>query len=107
MVMKKVAKIIGVVGGAAAVIWAMRDRFVTVATSREPDTPQFRAVRQASKPGLSSIAGIGPVFADRLESAGLKTVKDLAEASPDRVAEAAGVSAARAGSWIDQALTQV
>jgi polyhydroxyalkanoate synthase len=106
--MKKTAKFIGVIGGAAALIWAMRDRFVTVATSREPDAPQFRAVRQQGpKPGLSAIDGIGPVFANRLEAAGLRSVSDLADASPDRVAEAAGVSATRARSWIDQALNQV
>lgn len=104
--MKKLAKFIGIIGGAAAVIWAMRDRFVTVATSREPDSPQFRAVRPGSRPGVSAIDGIGPVFANRLEAAGLKNVSDLAEASPDRVAEAAGVSATRARSWIDQARNQ-
>jgi polyhydroxyalkanoate synthase len=104
--MKKMAKFIGIIGGAAAVIWAMRDRFVTVATSREPDSPQFRAVRTGAKPDVSAIDGIGPVFANRLEAAGLRTVSDLAEASPDRVAEAAGVSANRARSWIDQARNQ-
>jgi polyhydroxyalkanoate synthase len=52
---------------------------------------------------VDTIEGIGPVFADRLSKAGLATVEDLAEASPDRVAEAAGVSAARARTWIDLA----
>ncbi|HEX6147360.1 MAG TPA: helix-hairpin-helix domain-containing protein [Acidimicrobiia bacterium] len=100
--MKKLAKVIGFVGGVVAVVWAMRDRFISVATSREPEPPSFRA-EPPSKPTVDTIDGIGPVFAERLTEAGLATVTDLAEASPDRVAEAAGVSAARARTWIELA----
>jgi predicted flap endonuclease-1-like 5' DNA nuclease len=97
--MKRIAKIIGFVGGVAALVWAMRDRFVSVATSREPEPPTFKI------PGrpVEAVDGIGPVFAQRLTAAGIETVADLAKASPDSVAEAAGVSAARARSWIDRA----
>jgi len=100
--MKRVAKIIGFVGAAAALIWAMRDRFVSVATSREPEPPAFRA-EPSPPPTVDTIDGIGPVFAQRLTEAGLGTVRTLAEASPDRVAEAASVSAARARTWIELA----
>jgi len=100
--MKRVAKIIGFVGGAIALVWAMRDRFVSVATSREPEPPAFRAEPSLS-PTVDTIDGIGPVFAQRLTEAGLGTVETLAEASPDRVAEAASVSAARARTWIELA----
>jgi predicted flap endonuclease-1-like 5' DNA nuclease len=100
--MKRVAKIIGLVGAAAAVVWAMRDRFVSVATSREPEPPAFRTDPPPTAT-VSTIDGIGPVFAERLAKAGLGTVDSLAEASPDRVAEAAGISAARARAWIDLA----
>jgi len=99
--MKRVAKIIGLVGGAVAVIWAMRDRFISVATSREPVPPAFRAGPPPAQ--VDSIDGIGRVFAERLTGAGLGTVAALAQASPDLVAEAAGVSAARARTWIDLA----
>jgi len=105
VVIKKLAKIVGFVAGAAAVAWAMRDRFISVATSREPEPPTFRTtVPSAGAPsGIDVIDGIGPVFAVRLRSAGIDNATKLAEASPDRVAEAAGVSAARARSWIEQA----
>lgn len=99
--MKRLATIIGFLGGVAAVIWAMRDRFISVAISREPQPPAFKA--EPPSPPVSTIDGIGPVFAERLTSAGLGSVKKLAEASPDRVAEAASVSAARARTWIDLA----
>ncbi|HEU4895152.1 MAG TPA: helix-hairpin-helix domain-containing protein [Acidimicrobiia bacterium] len=100
--MKRIAKIIGFVGGAAAVIWAMRDRFISVATSREPEPPSFRPGPPPAAP-VEDIDGIGPVFAERLSQAGLGTIPALADASPDNVAEAAGVSAARARTWIDLA----
>ena len=99
--MKQVFKVIGFVGGALAVIWAMRDRFISVATSREPEPPAFRTGPPPAQ--VDSIDGIGPVFAERLSKAGLGSVSDLAAASPDLVAEAAGVSAARARTWIDLA----
>jgi len=103
-VIKKVAKIVGLVAGAAAIAWAMRDRFISVATSREPVPPTFRTTApKPPSPGIDVIDGIGPVFAQRLKSAGIQNAAKLAGASPDRVAEAAGVSAARARSWIEQA----
>ena len=52
---------------------------------------------------MDQLEGIGPVFAQRLSAAGLGDVGALAAASPDQVAEAAGVSAARARNWIDLA----
>lgn len=98
--MKRLAKVVGILGALAAVVWAMRDRFISVAISREPEPPAFRAT-----PGVpvEAIDGIGPVFAKRLTAAGIGTVARLAAASSDAVAEAAGVSSARARSWIDQA----
>lgn len=100
--MKRLAKVVGLIGGAIAVVWAMRDRFISVATSREPNPPQFRTDASSSPP-VDSIEGIGPVFAQRLTDAGISDVEALAAASPDQVAEAASVSAARARTWIELA----
>jgi polyhydroxyalkanoate synthase len=101
--LKKMAKAIGLIGGAVAVLWAMRDRFVSVATSREPEPPTVRTPRAGAGQSIEVIDGIGPVFATRLAEAGMEDIASLAEASPDSVAEAAGVSGARARSWIEQA----
>ena len=101
--LKNLAKAIGLVGGAAAVLWAMRDRFVSVATSREPEPPTFRTPKADAGQAIDVIDGIGPVFATRLTDAGIEFVATLADASPDTVAEAAGVSGARARSWIERA----
>lgn len=99
--MKRLAKALGVLGGLAALVWAMRDRFISVATSREPELPTFRFVAPGEP--VDTIDGIGPVFAQRLAAVGIDNIAALAEASPDRVAEAASVSGARARSWIEQA----
>jgi len=101
--LKRMAKVIGLVGGAAAVLWAVRDRFVSVATSREPEPPTFRAPSAGASQSIEVIDGIGPVFATRLTEAGMEYTASLADASPDSVAEAASVSVARARSWIEQA----
>lgn len=101
--LKKLAKMIGLVAGVAAVVWAMRDRFVSVTTSREPEPPVFRTPSTTKTSKVDVVDGIGPVFAKRLTDAGIADLLTLSEASPDSVAEAAGVSSARARAWIEQA----
>ncbi len=100
---KRVAKVIGFVGGVAAIVWAMRDRFISVATSREPEPPSFRSGHLVPVADVDAIDGIGPVFAERLRAAGLGDMAALSTATADSIAEAAGVSVARARSWIEQA----
>jgi predicted flap endonuclease-1-like 5' DNA nuclease len=101
--MKRLAKVVGIVGGAIAIIWAMRDRFISVAASREPEPPVFRATTPIPRPpAIDTVDGIGPVLAGRLKSAGIDDVAKLAAATPDTIAEAASVSVARARAWIEQ-----
>ena len=102
-VMKRLAKAIGIVGGAVALIWAMRDRFISVAASREPEPPVFRTTMGPESQPIEEVDGIGPVMAGRLRNAGINDVSKLAASTPDTIAEAAGVSGARARAWIDQA----
>ena len=101
--LKTLTKVIAVMGGAAAILWAMRDRLVSISTSREPEPPMFRTSDEVGVRGVDSIDGIGPTYANRLAVAGIDSVASLATASPDKVAEAAGVSGARARAWIEQA----
>ena len=99
--LKKLTKAVALVVAVSAVLWAMRDRFISIATSSEPVQPTFRT--QTDRPPVETVDGIGPVFAQRLTSAGIADVDQLAAASPDSVAEAASVSVARAKTWIDKA----
>lgn len=100
---RKLLKVIGIIGGIAAVGWAMRDRFISVAISREPEPPTFRETARVIHPPVDVLSGIGKVYAERLAKAGIGDVGALGTASPDSVAEAAGVSSARAREWIEQA----
>ncbi|CAN5772436.1 hypothetical protein BH23ACT5_BH23ACT5_02910 [soil metagenome] len=105
------ASILGLVGGIGAVVWAMRDRFVSVAISREPEAPAFRTpdltpsstpVAGADQP-ITDIAGIGPVYATRLSEIGVNTIAQLSISRPEQVAAAAQVPLSRAVGWIDRA----
>jgi predicted flap endonuclease-1-like 5' DNA nuclease len=101
----KVAKVVGFVGGIVALVWAMRDRFISVAVSREPEPPSFKnppAANPSEGAGLESINGIGPTYADRLRAAGYTKPVDLAGADPEEIAKIAGVGTNRASSWLDQ-----
>jgi predicted flap endonuclease-1-like 5' DNA nuclease len=102
--MNRLAKIVGIVGAGVALIWAMRDRFISVAASREPEPPVLRSTNaRTESPAIDTVDGIGPVLAGRLKLAGIDDVAKLAVSTPDTIAEAAGVSGARARAWIEQA----
>jgi predicted flap endonuclease-1-like 5' DNA nuclease len=117
---KRVARILGILGGLGAIAWAMRDRLVSVAISREPQPPAFKV--PTANPGgkvtddkpapasvptaggeITSITGIGPVYATRLETVGISTLDQLAGARPEQVAAAAEVPLSRAVGWVDTA----
>ena len=109
---KKLARLVGVIGGVAAVIWAMRERLVSIAAPREPEPPRFRVVTPPSEPpaaghdDLTLINGIGPVFASRLQDAGISSFAALHQAGAERAAEIAGVPPNRAEPWIADAETR-
>jgi polyhydroxyalkanoate synthase len=78
----------------------MRDRFISVAVSREPEPPAFRTAPPRRE--LEEITGIGPTYARRLRDGGFKVASDLLNASAKDIAGVAGVSETRAGDWIKQ-----
>ncbi len=107
---KRIAGILGLIAGVGAVIWALRDRFVSVSVPHETAPAPFRVAPKApARPptekadDLTAITGIGPVYATRLEKAGIASFAALATADASTVAEAAGVTAARVSGWIEQA----
>lgn len=108
--MKRIGRMVGLVGGAAAVLWAMRDRLVSIAAPAEPEPPRFRVVpppADVPKPttgdDLTKVVGIGPVFASRLRAEGIVSYADLIAASDDRLAEIIGVPTSRVEGWRAQA----
>ncbi|WP_394324758.1 helix-hairpin-helix domain-containing protein [Haloferax gibbonsii] len=52
---------------------------------------------------LNSIKGLGTTYQQRLSDAGIENVGDLAESSPEEVADAADAPKKRATEWIERA----
>jgi len=53
-------------------------------------------------PPVETISGIGPTYAERLESEGIETTADLAEYGPAELADIAGTNESRAQNWLGQ-----
>lgn len=129
---RKLARWIAAVIGAAAFVWAVRDRLISVPAPREPEPPRFRTVpppqavpmvkspplpaapRPAEEPpaaappaaapdDLTVVVGIGPVYAARLHDLGIAGFSGLAGADPDHLAASLGVTPARVRGWQTQA----
>lgn len=108
--MKSTAKVIGLIGAAIAILWAMRDRLISIAAPSEPEPPKFRVIPPADQtPGptsdddLTDINGIGPVFAARLRDAGITTFAGLVDAGSERIADITGAADSRVEDWLGQA----
>ncbi len=105
---KKIGKVIGLLGGAIAILWAMRDRLVSIAAPQDPEPPRFKVVPPPSgampaEDDLTALSGIGPVFAGRLRDAGISTFADVSSAGAAKLAQITGASEIRAGDWVAQA----
>jgi predicted flap endonuclease-1-like 5' DNA nuclease len=108
----KIGKALGFIGGALAILWAMRDRLVSIAAPQDPEPPRFRVVppsggAQIAIDDLTELNGVGPVFAGRLRDAGISTFADVAASSPARLAEITGASEARVAEWLTDASARV
>lgn len=110
--MKRFARILGIIAGIGVIVWAVRDRFVSLTVPKEPEPPAFRtpptparptpaedpgAVAASGEPAgappvasaddLTEVKGIGPVFAGRLTEAGITSFAELAAASEEALTE--------------------
>lgn len=74
----------------------------TEAVQSRPQSPGARQPIMVSDV-LEEIKGIGPVFANRLNEAGILTFRQLASSSPEELAEITGVSRWNPKEWIAEA----
>jgi polyhydroxyalkanoate synthase len=70
--------------------------------SDETDEDDDFETEETSYTDIETVDGIGPTYAGRLREAGIETVEDLHEVSPEEVADAAGVSEKRVDGWLEQ-----
>ncbi len=92
-------------------LWAMRDRLISIAAPAEPEPPRFRVVTPPPEmpstdsvtDDLTRVSGIGPVFASRLRAAGIDTFAKLAASDDATLAEIADVPDSRVEGWREQA----
>lgn len=69
-----------------------------------PNVCEWFIERSEQAVDLEALDGIGPAYAERLREAGIPDTEALADADPNTVAEAIGVSATRVTDWIEQAI---
>ncbi|MDP3985076.1 MAG: hypothetical protein Q8Q52_08775 [Acidimicrobiia bacterium] len=48
--MKRLLRVVAVIGGLAGVAWAMRERLISIAAPREDKPPTFRVVSDGHQP---------------------------------------------------------
>lgn len=106
--MRKLLRLAGLTAGFCAVLWVLRERLVRMPEAL-PETPSgFRTAMPedsipASSDDLTAVTGIGPVYSQRLRSAGVTTFAALASADVQELSQAIDVSAAQVAGWVEQA----
>lgn len=108
--MKRFARFLTLVGGLGAVLWLLRDRLVHVTVSREPEIPQFVPEpprRSDATDDLTEVNGVGPTYAERLETAGVTSFRDLAAADTADLAGRIDVPESRIADWQEQARSRL
>lgn len=104
--MAKFLRLLLTLAGVALVLWLVRDRLVSVGQRIEDEPVSFRVSppeHVAPPAALTTIEGIGPVYAERLAAAGIGDAAALRDAGVEAVATAAGVNSSRAASWVESA----
>lgn len=113
--MKRLLKFFAFLGGLGAVGWLVRHRLVGMTLNREPQTPEptheQEAVEAEDGPPPSTtlvdVLGVSSEDAERLESAGISTVKQLAIADAAELAEKTGLDEDRLSGWMEKAAALV
>ena len=92
-------RVLGLLAGVGAAAWLMRDRLGWLVLPREPEPPRLRPTPD----DLTSVRGIGPTYAARLQAAGITTYGGLASTDATRVATLLGISTTRAQEMVKAA----
>jgi len=104
---RNLIRVIGVVVGLGAAVWALRDRLLPAPEVHSEPPPRFRTVKASTEvpndseaDDLTAIKGIGPVTAAKLADNDIHRITNM---TPESLAHAAGTSSEVAGAWIESA----
>ena len=104
---KNLIRVVGVVVGLAAAAWALRDQLLPTPEIHHEEPPPFRQSGDdegdAGSDDLTTIKGIGPVTAEKLQEAGITSFDELASADAEELGGAIGSSEATVARWITAA----
>lgn len=111
--MKKLFKLLTLIAFGTGVAWLLKDQLVPGPATPTPHPPPFRHPPEAPRPeapsatsaadDLTAINGIGPVYAARLDAAGITTFRELAAADADRVAADSAIPLDLVVDWMGKA----
>jgi len=111
--MKRIMKAISIGAGIAVATWALRDRLVRIPEPLDAEHPQFRTAHAPTHDAepednedtddLTSIHGVGPVYARRLVESGIASFSEFFKTSSGSLEEITGASGDKVGQWLGQA----
>ena len=108
--MKRLLKFFAFLGGLGAVGWLIRHRFVGMTLNREPQTPEPAPEPASDVPAPTELVetlGVPADDAERLRSAGITTVPQLAVADAKDLAEKTGLDEGQLDRWMEKAAALV
>ena len=88
---------------AATIVWLTREHLLPAPKVSDEPPPHDRATPPPEPDDLTEVKGIGPVYASRLNEAGIVTFRGLAESDSAATAAAIDMPAETVAGWIEQA----
>lgn len=104
--LKRILRTIGLLALAATIIWLTREHLLPAPRVKDEPRPHYRSTPPPpprEPDDLTRIKGIGPVYAARLNDAGIKTFRGLAETDAATLAATIDVSVDTVADWTAQA----
>jgi predicted flap endonuclease-1-like 5' DNA nuclease len=104
-VIKKLLRLAGVVSLLVTILWLTREHLLPTPRVADDPKPHYRSTPPPppDPDDLTVIKGIGPVYAARLNEAGVQTYRGLSEIDAGTIADSVGTTPEAVANWIAQA----
>ena len=102
--LKKLLRLAALLIVAATIVWLTREHLLPSPRVTDEKPPHFRSTPPApAHDDLTSIKGIGPVYAGRLAELGVRSFQALSEQDPATTAKRLGTTQQAVTDWVAQA----